>query len=1551
MKLKHLCLLFYSVALSLAANFEPKVSETLSSDYIQIAAFDDTTHLLRVEKNELLYSKDNGNSWVVPQGLESGVNVSSFQIDSFFPKRAFAMTEGAYYVTKDQGEHWEKVSIPIEQRSSEDQIGWSWPYIITHASREDYIITEISVCRPDDPDSEDGSPDFSISCEALSLVSSDGGRSFTRLFTPEKDSDVKRTNAEGCRFTRNSKNFQLGTESTILCEVYKITQDADTEEEHFSKELYVTTDFGKTFKQVDQFKNLNIAQVEIVDNYVLVFTQDDLYNQDSPTTLWVSRDAITFHETQLPTQIRSGFFDILGVFNGKIFLSIVRWQKHMMGKKGASEILVSDSTGFKFTKLSSSKGEGFHNLYQIDQLEGVIVDSFSSSYHRRKGPRYHSTISFDNGVTWSNLRIDDPDHKGEYNCDIDDYKRCSLQTFGMSSSQADESYSTGATPGVLMTCGSVSDDGSLEWDKLHTFVSRNGGLSWSKVLDFPVTYAFGDMGNIIVAVPYDSNSDGDSASEIFYSLDQGHTWSEYQLKREIYPFRLFVTTVDGSGSTFILTGMPVHLGQEKENSVIYTIDFSDAFDKKTCKDDDFEDWYQGDGKCVNGAKYKYKRRKYDSQCLVRRVFEDIKAIEEVCDCTENDYECSFEFSRDENGKCVLDYSYLTQSDACKGSKNNVKLPPMKLMLGNKCDKPLQIEPVEIPCNDAGSNSDELVITENTFDSKFKTYQYFDTIADESFIVRTSKNEVYISHDGGQTIQKFDAQGDEIIEVLFNPYFNSSAYLFSTSGKLYITDDRATTFTSVTLPQARQLGFPLSFHAKDPNTFIYYGGKNCDSFFNPQCHAVAYITSDGGQSFSELADGAINCEFVGSTYKDPYDSNMIMCEIKEKNSLKRSLVSSTDFFKSDRTEVYKEIIGYMSTGEYTVVAVPHGNDELRAYISIDGHEFAEAEFPADFTINKQQAYTVLGSQTGALFFHVTTNIDTGEEFGALMKSNSNGTSFVVLEKAVNRNTFGFADFEKIDGLEGIIIINVVNNAKDVINNGKEKKKQLKSKITFNDGADWRYITPPNKDSEGNSYKCSSRSLEKCSLNLHGYTERRDIRDTYSSGSALGVLIAVGSVGEHLLPPEQCSTFMTTDGGITWREIKKGAHQWEYGDRGSVIVLVQDRELTDTITYSSDSGKTWKEYKFTEQKVHVDDIVTVPQDSAMRFLIISTSISIKGEHTKTFAIDFGRCFERQCVFNSDNKKESDFEYVPLKHPDSECLFGHQAEYLQKTNDKCFIGTNPLRMRYKILKNCTCTRNDFECDYNFYKANDGTCKLVEGLTPADPADICKKNTDLVEYYEPTGYRKIPLSTCDGGKQLDKATIPRACPNKQKEFDKKYKVGNASFFFVLFIPLIVFIFAAWFVYDRGIRRNGGFARFGEIRLDDEDLIEENQTDRVVNSIVKSSVIFVSGVFAALQLFKRKSSDTLKRIKEKVFNNRGGPSYSSLMHDQFLDEADDLLAGHDEDANDLASFIENEGNFEVEDEEASGSSPHKPYSDHADEQESSEQTQQGDDGKMSPSQ
>ena len=75
----------------------------------------------------------------------------------------------------------------------------------------------------------------------------------------------------------------------------------------------------------------------------------------------------------------------------------------------------------------------------------------------------------------------------------------------------------------------------------------------------------------------------------------------------------------------------------------------------------------------------------------------------------------------------------------------------------------------------------------------------------------------------------------------------------------------------------------------------------------------------------------------------------------------------------------------------------------------------------------QAFTVLDSSSKAVFMHVTTNEKPNFEYGQLLKSNSNGTYFVLTLDNVNRNTVGYVDFDKIDGLEGTIIANVVANA--------------------------------------------------------------------------------------------------------------------------------------------------------------------------------------------------------------------------------------------------------------------------------------------------------------------------------------------------------------------------------------------------------------------------------------------------------------------------------------------------------------------------------------------
>lgn len=69
------------------------------------------------------------------------------------------------------------------------------------------------------------------------------------------------------------------------------------------------------------------------------------------------------------------------------------------------------------------------------------------------------------------------------------------------------------------------------------------------------------------------------------------------------------------------------------------------------------------------------------------------------------------------------------------------------------------------------------------------------------------------------------------------------------------------------------------------------------------------------------------------------------------------------------------------------------------------------------------------------------------WGNLLKSNSNGTYFGISIENVNRNNEGFVDFEKMIGLDGIALVNIVSNPDQASITGK---KSLQTRITHNDG---------------------------------------------------------------------------------------------------------------------------------------------------------------------------------------------------------------------------------------------------------------------------------------------------------------------------------------------------------------------------------------------------------------------------------------------------------------------------------------------------------------------
>ena len=123
-----------------------------------------------------------------------------------------------------------------------------------------------------------------------------------------------------------------------------------------------------------------------------------------------------------------------------------------------------------------------------------------------------------------------------------------------------------------------------------------------------------------------------------------------------------------------------------------------------------------------------------------------------------------------------------------------------------------------------------------------------------------------------------------------------------------------------------------------------------------------------------------------------------------------------------------------------------------------------------------------------------------------------------------------------------------------------------------------------------------------------------------------MLAVGNVGESLASYTESDIFLTRDGGFSWEEVHKDAHMWEFGDSGSIIVLVNDEGTTDHIVFSTDEGLSWKEFSFG-MNLRVKSIQTVPDDTSRRFMLIGTRPS-EPEKSILVHLDFSAITQQKC-----------------------------------------------------------------------------------------------------------------------------------------------------------------------------------------------------------------------------------------------------------------------------------------------------------------------------------
>jgi hypothetical protein len=197
-----------------------------------------------------------------------------------------------------------------------------------------------------------------------------------------------------------------------------------------------------------------------------------------------------------------------------------------------------------------------------------------------------------------------------------------------------------------------------------------------------------------------------------------------------------------------------------------------------------------------------------------------------------------------------------------------------------------------------------------------------------------------------------------------------------------------------------------------------------------------------------------------------------------------LNSTIDFGKEWKI-IQKGVIGFATFEEYMVAAVLQ-DSELKLFVSRDGDLFNQAEFPESFKI-PELGYTVLESTTG--FIYLDVYMDRVHNYGTLFLSNSDGLKYTQSLAATNRDTRGFVDFEKVQGIKGVALINEIVNL-DAVKTGHGISKEIQTKLTIDDGATWKLLKSP---TEGKS------------LHLHAFTQRRDHRDQYSSPTAIGLFV--------------------------------------------------------------------------------------------------------------------------------------------------------------------------------------------------------------------------------------------------------------------------------------------------------------------------------------------------------------------------------------------------------------------------------------------------------------
>nr|XP_015193134.1 PREDICTED: sortilin-related receptor [Lepisosteus oculatus] len=667
--------------------------------------------------------------------------------------------------------------------------------------------------------------------------------------------------------------------------------------------------------------------------------------------------------------------------------------------------------------------------------------------------------------------------------------------------------------------------------------------------------------------------------------------------------------------------------------------------------------------------------------------------------------------------------------------------------------------------------------------------------DSTGALEPKTSSVYVSYDYGASFQpishKFQLTGDkagrkQVIAKFYQSPADNKRYLFAdtTNGYLWNTFDFCRTIQGILAPFRPT---DLLLHSKMPNLVLGYDSTHPNK--------QLWKSDDFGETWV-LIQEHVKAYFWGV---EPYDASTTVFVQRHEPLHTSSVLSSTDFFQSepnrrlilDRVDSFQLRDKYMFATRNVSLLGSQGPSSVQLWVSYNRQPMRAAQFMTRHPITE---YYIADASEDQVFVCVNHNGSVTN----LYISDAEGLSFSLsLENVLYYSPEGpgsgsliryfasepFADIHRVEGLRGVYIATLTN--------GSLTEENMRSVITFDKGGTWELLQPPAADSLGGTLDCEL--AKGCSLHLsQRWSQLLNFQlprmPILSKESAPGLILATV---KYLLQEPELIRSSIPGHHATQGLALAGPHYYSWGDHGGILVAIAQGGPTthlkpDRLTgfalleqFAVLSWGTAAAVTLAAGGVCVPAPGSVGRNLANKpnvYVSSSAGASRGGERENLGGVAGGQAGRLRTPRGSSVSPclspgratgvpctESDYKlWSPSDERGNECLLGRKAVFKRRTaHATCFNGEDFDRPI--TVTNCSCTRQDYECDYGFKLSEDLSLEVCvpdpefSGRLYAPPVP-CPVGTT---YRRTRGYRKIAGDTCGGGDveaRMDGEVLP--CP-----------------------------------------------------------------------------------------------------------------------------------------------------------------------------------------------